>query len=111
MSCDRAGRAVFKNLGAQIERAKTFVRRSHFFSKRLGQLAVYAVAILVPLASIGLANFALAGSDASGARSGVPRFTLNQAILTALRQNPTIQIARQEIERTKGLYIQVRAEA
>jgi outer membrane protein TolC len=42
--------------------------------------------------------------------SPVPRFTLDQAILTALRQNPTIQIARQEIERTKGLYIQVRAE-
>jgi outer membrane protein TolC len=56
-----------------------------------------------------------AGSDnreAGSVRSGgVPRFTLDQAILTALRQNPTIQIARQEIERTKGLYIQVRAEA
>ena len=77
----------------------------------MGQLAVYAVAILIPLASIGLANLALAGSDAREARSGVPRFTLNQAILTALRQNPTIQIARQEIERTKGLYIQMRAEA
>ena len=111
MSCDRAGGAVFKNLGAQVQRAKKLVRRSHLFSKRLRQLAVYAVAILVPLASIGLANFALAGSDVSGTRSGVPRFTLNQAILTALRQNPTIQIARQEIERTKGLYIQVRAEA
>jgi outer membrane protein TolC len=46
----------------------------------------------------------------SSARSEVPRFTLDQAILTALRQNPTIQIARQEIERTKGLYIQMRAE-
>jgi outer membrane protein TolC len=43
-------------------------------------------------------------------RSEVPRFTLEQAILTALRQNPTIQIARQEIERTKGLYIQMRSE-
>src|SRR5437762_7152528 len=42
---------------------------------------------------------------------GAPRFTLNEAILTALRQNPTIQIARQEIERTKGLYIQMRAAA
>src|SRR5882724_7387812 len=43
-------------------------------------------------------------------KSAVPRFTLEQAILTALRQNPTIQIARQEIERTKGLYIQMRSE-
>ena len=40
----------------------------------------------------------------------VPHFTLNEAILTALRQNPTIQIARQEIERTKGLHIQLRAQ-
>jgi len=71
----------------------------------------YAIGILIPLATIELANFALAGSDAHEARSGVPRFTLNQAILTALRQNPTIQIARQEIERTKGLYIQMRAAA
>jgi len=39
------------------------------------------------------------------------RFTLNEAILTALQQNPTILIARQEIERTKGLFIQLRAAA
>ena len=43
-------------------------------------------------------------------RSAVPRFTLSQAILTALQRNADIQTARQEIERTKGLYIQVRAE-
>lgn len=56
-----------------------------------------------------------AGPDRNGSFTvnshGIPRFTLNEAILTALRQNPTIQIARQEIERTKGLYIQMRAEA
>src|SRR5438094_8419938 len=39
------------------------------------------------------------------------RFTLNEAILTALQQNPDILRARQEIERTKGLYIEVRAAA
>jgi outer membrane protein len=43
--------------------------------------------------------------------SSVPRFTLEQAILTALQQNPNILIARQEIERTKGLFIQMRAAA
>ena len=43
-------------------------------------------------------------------RSAVPRFTLSQAVLTALQRNADIQIARQEIERTKGLHIQVRAE-
>jgi outer membrane protein TolC len=56
-----------------------------------------------------------AGSDNHVSGSGtnpnlkVPTYTLNEAILTALRQNPTIQIARQEIERTKGLYIEMRA--
>jgi outer membrane protein TolC len=44
------------------------------------------------------------------ARSAIPRFTLEQAVLTALQRNPTIQIARQDIERTKGLYISMRAE-
>src|SRR5437868_9420931 len=43
--------------------------------------------------------------------SAAPRFTLEEAILTALQQNPTILIARQEIERTKGLFIEMRAAA
>jgi outer membrane protein len=80
----------------------------HFFSMRklfLSALLVVSLFALVP--SDGL----FAGSDTREMRSGIPRFTLNQAILTALQQNPTIQIARQEIERTKGLYIQMRAEA
>ena len=48
--------------------------------------------------------------DVTNGNARVPTFTLNEAILTALRQNPTIQIARQEIERTKGLYIEMRAQ-
>ena len=43
-------------------------------------------------------------------RTAVPRFTLDQAVLTALQRNADIQKARQDIERTKGLYIQVRAD-
>jgi outer membrane protein len=43
-------------------------------------------------------------------KTGVPHYTLDQAVLTALQRNADIQRARQEIERTKGLYIQVRAE-
>jgi len=43
--------------------------------------------------------------------SGVPTFTLDQAILTALQQNPTLLNAEQEIKRTKGVIIQVRAQA
>src|SRR6267154_4532847 len=41
----------------------------------------------------------------------VPTFTLQQAILTALQQNPTLLNAEQEIKRTKGVIIQVRAQA
>ena len=54
----------------------------------------------------------LAGTDyVPMNRSVVPRFTLPQAILTALQRNADIQRAREEIERTKGLYIALRAEA
>lgn len=52
-----------------------------------------------------------AGSDNAVAGHGIPRFTLEQAILTALQRNPDIQRARQEIERTKGLYLELRADA
>src|SRR6516165_6213769 len=41
----------------------------------------------------------------------VPTFTLDQAILTALQRNPTLLNAEQEIKRTRGVIIQVRAEA
>ena len=69
----------------------------------------YSVLILFLLVAL---DRLFAGSDAGvSVRSQVPRFTLNDAILMALQRNPTIQIARQEIERTKGLYIQMRAEA
>src|SRR5215468_2939090 len=49
----------------------------------------------------------------SGTRSAgkIPTFTLDQAILTALQQNPTLLNAEQEIKRTRGVIIQVRAQA
>jgi outer membrane protein TolC len=52
-------------------------------------------------------------STARGTSSSqrVPTFTLDQAILTALQRNPTLLIAEQEIKRTKGVIIQVRAQA
>lgn len=83
----------------------------HTFSMRklfLSALLLVSLFALVPPDGL------FAGSETRevrSVRSGVPRFTLHEAILTALRQNPSIQIARQEIERTKGLYIQMRAEA
>src|SRR6266536_605162 len=48
------------------------------------------------------------GETGSGGR--VPTFTLNQAILTALQRNPTLLNAEQEIKRTRGVIIQVRAQ-
>jgi len=49
------------------------------------------------------------GETGSGGR--VPTFTLNQAILTALQRNPTLLNAEQEIKRSRGVIIQVRAQA
>src|SRR5205814_5097457 len=40
----------------------------------------------------------------------VPTFTLDQAILTAVQRNPTLLNAEQEIKRTRGVIIQVRAQ-
>src|SRR5215813_5961367 len=47
----------------------------------------------------------------SGSAGKVPTFTLDQAILTSLQQNPALLNAEQEIKRTKGVIIQVRAQA
>src|SRR6516165_5855882 len=41
----------------------------------------------------------------------VPTFTLDQAILTALQRDPTLLNAEQEIKRSRGVIIQVRAQA
>src|SRR4030095_8906999 len=41
----------------------------------------------------------------------VPTFTLDQAILRALQNNPTLLNAEQEIKRTKAVIIQIRAQA
>jgi outer membrane protein TolC len=50
-----------------------------------------------------------AGSETSYVQK-VPTFTLDQAILTALQRNPALLNAEQEIKRTKGVIIQVRAQ-
>ncbi|MEP6936699.1 MAG: TolC family protein [Chthoniobacterales bacterium] len=53
----------------------------------------------------------LCGGSESAVRNRARVFTLDQAILTALQQNPDILRARQEIERTKGVYLEFRAGA
>jgi outer membrane protein TolC len=42
---------------------------------------------------------------------GAPVFTIDQAVITALKQNPDVLRNLQEIERTKGVIIQIRAQA
>ncbi|MFZ0915446.1 MAG: TolC family protein [Candidatus Udaeobacter sp.] len=58
----------------------------------------------------GMTQLSFGGSDTYSSRR-VPTFTLDQAIVTALQQNPTLLNAEQEIKRTKGVIIQVRAQA
>src|SRR5881227_465373 len=58
-----------------------------------------------------LAAQANGGEQTVETRTGAPRFTLDKAILTALQQNPDILRAKQEIERTKGVIIEIRAQA
>src|SRR5678816_3615760 len=72
------------------------------------------LAIIATFGMIGQPSFAgsegrYSGETVSGGR--VPTFTLNQAILTALQRIPTLLNAEQEIKRTRGVIIQVRAQA
>src|SRR5213082_3421927 len=57
-----------------------------------------------------LAQLSFGGSGTSYAQK-VPTFTLDQAILTALQRNPVLLNGEQEIKRTRGVIIQVRAQA
>src|SRR5437899_1294096 len=54
---------------------------------------------------------ALGESDLGWSEKGAPVFRRDQAVITALAQNPTVLQALEEIRRTKGVIIQIRAEA
>src|SRR5881296_2344590 len=56
-----------------------------------------------------LSDLAFGGSETSAARK-IPTFTLDQAIMTSLQRNPDILRAEQEIKRTKGVIIEIRAQ-
>ncbi|CAA9227979.1 MAG: Cobalt-zinc-cadmium resistance protein CzcA; Cation efflux system protein CusA [uncultured Chthoniobacterales bacterium] len=72
----------------------------------------YAIGIAIPLLTALAATSLFGGQEfATGSSYGSRRFTLQQAIDTALRQNPDILRALQEIERTKGLVVEVRGQA
>lgn len=70
---------------------------------RLKQVALCAI--------LSLATKVHAGDSTGEGRISGRQFTLDQAIITALQQNPDILRARQDIERTKGLFIEMRAAA
>ena len=77
---------------------------------------IFAVCGILGLRSFGGTETTRSGSETRSGRgatsaSKVPTFTLDQAILTALQQNPTLLEAEQEIKRTKGVIIQIRAQA
>src|ERR1700751_5608278 len=79
-------------------------------------LGILAVSAILGLRSFGGTETTRSGSETRAGRgttsaSRLPTFTLDQAILTALQQNPTLLNAEQEIKRTKGVIIQVRAQA
>jgi len=71
----------------------------------------FSLAIIATSALLGQPTIAGTGTGSGGNGGKVPTFTLDQAILTALQQNPTLLNAEQEIKRTKGVIIQVRAQA
>src|SRR5438552_10116351 len=53
----------------------------------------------------------LGQSDLGWTERGAPVFRIDQAVITALQQNPAVRNALQEIRRTKGVIIQISAEA
>jgi outer membrane protein TolC len=54
---------------------------------------------------------ALSASSLGWSEEGSPVFRIDQAVITALQQNPDVRRALEEIRRTKGVIIQIRAEA
>ncbi len=70
--------------------------------------------VFLSLVLLGSCTLALAGSETTTKRSSTSsarRFTLREAIETALQRNPDLLRARQEIRRTKGVQIEVLSQA
>ncbi len=60
---------------------------------------------------IGVQAAALGPSDLGWSEKGSPIFRIDQAVILALQQNPAIRNALEEIRRTKGVVIEIRAQA
>ena len=100
MSCDPAGAVIF----SAIQRIECFCRTRILSWPMRHQCAVF-------LGALALAANAEAGGETATTSSSAPRFTLRQAVERAFQNNPAVLTAGQEIRRTKGVQIQVRAEA
>src|SRR5438876_4409061 len=77
----------------------------------------FIVGMLSPLIASGQLSFAGGTGAGAGARASelsagrARKFTLEQAILTALQQNPDILRGKEEIERTRGVILEIGAQA
>jgi len=60
---------------------------------------------------IGVRAAALGESDLGASEEGAPVFRIDQAVITALQRNPSVLNALEEIKRTKGVIIEIRAQA
>ena len=74
-------------------------------------LGIFAAFVALDRPSFGGSDGTYRSGTTSISGGAVPSFTLQQAILTALQRNPTLLNAEQEIKRTRGVIIQVRAQA
>ena len=74
-------------------------------------LGIFAAFVALDRPSFGGSEGTYRNGTTSISGGNVPSFTLEQAILTALQRNPTLLNAEQEIKRTRGVIIQVRAQA
>jgi outer membrane protein TolC len=79
--------------------------------KSISSLILVSAVIAAPLSPLLAGSETITRSETVTRSSGSRAFTLEQAIETALQRNPDIQRARQEIERNKGIYIEMRSEA
>src|SRR5438094_3086550 len=84
-----------------------------FFMRKYFVISGFAAAMIAAssVARAGTGEGSTSASSETSSSRRVPTFTLDQAILTALQRNPTLLIAEQEIKRTKGVIIEIRAQA
>jgi outer membrane protein TolC len=84
-----------------------------FFMRKYFVISGFAASMIAAssVARAGTGEGSTSASSGASSSGKVPTFTLDQAILTALQRNPTLLNAEQEIKRTKGVIIQVRAQA